>query len=228
MFIWATRTASVLTARALFYIGLFLFVVVLQVAITSGLRSAGWSPALSLLVSGAVVLGVVLGANYAAEELRGRRAAAREALARVLNLPEGPCCVVWKSGEGESAMPWALTAPLRVPYPALAKRTGVEGVAVVDFEIGADGVPKHIACVDAWPADIFYQAAATALRQARFEMKPGATARFGASFQMPFVFRIAGAAKLTERGRRALPHRPVVIAAVRAAEKAAERLARRA
>lgn len=228
MFIWATRTASVLTARALFYIGLFLFVVVLQVAITSALRSAGWSPALALLVSGAVVLAVVLGANYGAEVLRRRRAQAREALARALKLPDGPCCVVWATGEGESAMPWTLTEPLRVPYPALPKRMGVEGVAIVDFEIGVDGAPKHIGCIDAWPSDIFYEAAATALRNARFVVKPGATARFGTSFRMPFVFRIAGAAKLKDRGRRALPHRPVMFAAVRAAEKAAERLARRA
>jgi len=223
MFVWATRTASVLTARALFYVGLFLFVVVLQVAITSALRSAGWSPPMALLASGAVVLAVVLGANHGAEVLRRQRAQAREALARALKLPDGPCCVVWASGEGESAMPWSLTAPLRVPYPALPKRMGVEGVAIVDFEIGVDGAPKHIACVDAWPADIFFEAAATSLRQARFVVKPGATARFGTSFRMPFVFRIAGAAKLKDRGKRALPHRPVMIAAVKAAEKLARR-----
>lgn len=125
-------------------------------------------------------------------------------------------------------MPWDLVAPLRAPYPQLPQRLGIEGYAIVDFEIGADGAPKHIACVDAWPTDLFFEAAATALRQARFAVKPGERARFGASYRMPFVFRISGAAKLQDRGRRALPHRPFVIGAVRAAEWAAERIARRA
>lgn len=231
MFIWATRTASVYAARALFYVGLFLFVVALQVGVTTSLRGFGWSAGLSLLVSGAVVLGVVLGANYAAERYRRRREAEREAERARLGLPDGPCCVVWGKGEGggeEAQMPWDLVVPLRAPYPKLPQRLGVEGVAIVDFEIGADGAPRHVACVHAWPSDIFFDAAAAALKEARFAIKPGENARFGTSYRMPFVFRIAGAAKIRESGRRALPHRPFVIGAVKAAEWAADRIARRA
>lgn len=231
MFVWATRTASVYAARAFFYVGLFLFVVALQVGITTSLRGMGWGAGLSLLVSGSVVLAVVLGANYAAERYRKRRAAWREAERQRLGLPDGPCCVVWSKAAGggeEAPMPWDLLAPLRAPYPKLPQRLGVEGVAIVDFEIGVDGAPKHVACVHAWPSDIFFDAASAALKEARFAIKPGETARFGTSYRMPFVFRIAGAAKLRDAGRRALPHRPFVIGAVKAAEWAADRMARRA
>lgn len=235
MFVWATRTASAFALRALFYVGLFLFVVALHVGVTTSLRAFGWNGGASLFVSGVIVLVVVLGANFIAGRLHARRAAAHEAERARLGLPDGPCCVVWRAaapGQEAAAMPWDLTAPLRAAYPPLAKRFGIEGVAIVDFEIGADGAPRHIACIDAWPSDIFYDAAAAALRQAHFVVRPGETARFGASYRMPFVFRIAGAAHLKEAGRRALPHRPFVLGAVKAAELAAgwaaERIAKRA
>lgn len=223
MFVWATRQASILTLRALFYVSLFTFVVLLQIAATSAFRSMGWAPGPSIAVAGALVLAVVLSANYGAEIVRRRRAAARERERGALKLPDGPCCVVWKPGQGEAAMPWELTAPLRAPYPKLARRFGIEGVAVVDFEIGADGAPKHIACVDAWPSDVFYQAAATALAASRFVQKPGASPRFGTSFRMPFVFRIEGAARLKDRGKRALPHRPALFAAAKAVDQLRKR-----
>jgi TonB family protein len=91
-------------------------------------------------------------------------------------------------------MPWTLSAPLRARYPALARRLGVEGVAVVDFEINAQGGAKTIQCVEAWPSDVFYAAAREALERARFEPREDQHVRFGASYRMPFVFRIAGAA----------------------------------
>lgn len=224
MFVWATRAVSVLGLRALFYVSLFLAVVVLQVAATSGLRALGLSPGMSLSISGFLVLGVVLTANYGAGILIKRRAAAREAERRAMKLPDGPCCVVWKSGgEGEAPMPWDLVGALRAPYPPLARRLGVEGVAIVDFEIGADGAPRHIHCVDAWPSDVFFEAAAAGLRACHFTPKPGAKARFGASYRMPFVFRISGAARLKDQGRKALPHRPALIAAARAVEQLRKR-----
>lgn len=226
MFVWATRTLSVFALRGLFYLGLFLAVVVLHIAVTSALRAEGWNPGAALAVSGGLVLATVLGGNYAAGELRRRRAISREVARLALGLPEGPCCVVWRAKDDAktSAMPWDLATPLRAPYPPLARRLGVEGVAVVDFEIGADGAPKNIHCIDAWPSDVFFHAAAAALREARFTIKPGRKARFGRSFRMPFVFRIAGAARLKDKGRRALPHRPVVIAAMRAAERLRDNL----
>lgn len=220
MFVWATRQASVLTLRALFYVGLFVSVVLLHVAVTSALRAGGWPGGPALAVSGVLVLVLVLSANYLADRAIKRRAAAREAERVALGLPDGPCCVVWRQGSaGEAAMPWDLERPLRAPYPKLAKRFGVEGVAVVDFEIGVDGAAKHIHCVDAWPSDAFFTAAAHALGQAKFIAKPDRAPRFGASYRMPFVFRIAGAAKLKDRGRKALPHRPVLFAAARAVEQ---------
>ncbi len=231
MFVWATRAASAWIARAAFYVGLFLFVVVLQVAVTSALRAAGWEAGPALVASGAVVLGFVLAVNFGVSRVLAQRAGAREEARKRLGLPDGPCCVIWRAGggeEGEDAMPWSLAAPLRTPYPALARQCGVEGVALVDFEIGADGAARHIACIEAWPTDQFFDSAAAALREARFVLKPGAKPRFGASYRMPFVFRIAGAARLKDQGQRALPHRPLMIAAVRAAEKAAGQLAKRA
>ncbi len=224
MFVWATRRASIITLRALFYVSLFFAVVVLQVAGVTTLRGMGWNGGLSLTVSGALVLALVLAANYGAEQVRKRRAAAREAERARLGLPEGPACVVWRAGAGdEEAMPWTPLAPLRAPYPPLARRLGVEGVAVVDFEIGADGAPRHIHCVDSWPSEVFFEAAQLALKDARFEEKPGKKARFGVSYRMPFVFRIAGFAQIKEHGRRALPHRPALFAAARAVEQLAKR-----
>jgi hypothetical protein len=66
---------------------------------------------------------------------------------------------------------------------------------------------------------VFFEAAREALVHARFQPKPDARVRFGASYRVPFVFRIAGATKLVERGRRARPLRPVADAARQAVEK---------
>jgi TonB family protein len=219
MLIWATRAFYGLTLRALFYGGLFLIVVMAQVGVTSALRSLGWNGGMSLLASGGVVLAIVLIGVQLGEVIGEKRAAARE-LERVRqNLPIGPCCVVWKAGDGEADMPWDIVDSLRAPYPKLARRIGVEGYAVVHFEISAEGRAKNIHCLDAWPSDVFYTAAKQALEEAQFVPKPGAQLRFGVGYHMPFVFRIAGAARLKDRGRKARPHRPALRAAVAAVEK---------
>lgn len=219
MLVWATRTVSALLLRALFYSGLFGAVAIVHVAVTSGLRSAGWSAGVSLFVSGAAVLGAVLVLVNIADYVRERRAAAREIERMRQGLPGGPCCVVWRAGEGGAEMPWDLIGPLRARYPALARRLGVEGVAVVDFEINSEGAAKNIHCLYAWPSDVFFEAAREGLAQARFQPKTGAQPRFGASFRMPFVFRIAGAARLKDSGLRARALRPVLKAASVAVEK---------
>jgi TonB family protein len=116
-------------------------------------------------------------------------------------------------------MPWQLAGPLRARYPKLARRLGVEGVAVVEFEVGAGGVVKNAHCIYAWPSDVFFEAAREALLRARFEPKPDVHVRFGASYRMPFVFRISGASRLSDRGVRARPLRPALAAARSAVEK---------
>lgn len=220
MLIWATRTFSALTLRAAFYGGLFLIVAIAQVGVTSSLKALGWNGGLALAVSGAVVLGIVLVGVQLGEWIGERRAAAREIERMRLGLPGGPCCVVFRAGEGgEADMPWSLVGHLRAAYPKLARRLGVEGFAVVDFEISAEGAPKNIHCVDAWPSDVFYDAAKAALLEAKFEPKEGVKPRFGASYRMPFVFRIAGAARLKERGHRARPARPKLKAVAQTVEK---------
>ena len=209
MLVRTTRTVSALTLRALFYAGLFVVVALVHVAITTALRSAGWAGGAALLASGAVVLGVVLVLVNAADFLAERRAAARE-LERVRQgLPSGPCCVIWSSaaGEAEEAMPWRPVGALRARYPETARRLGVEGVALLEFEINAQGKAKGIHCRDVWPSDVFYHAAREALERAQFEPKGDVHVRFGASFRTPFVFRIAGAAGRRDRGLRARrPH----------------------
>lgn len=219
MLIWATRAFYGLTLRALFYGGLFLIVVLAHVGVTSGLRTLGWNGGLSLAVSGAVVLAIVLIGVQLGEFIGEKRAAARE-LQRVReNLPIGPCCVVWRAAEGEADMPWDIVDALRAPYPKLARRLGVEGFAVVHFEISTEGRAKNIHCLDAWPSDVFFLAAKQALEEAQFVAKPEAQVRFGVGYNMPFVFRIAGAARLKDRGRKARPHRPALRAAVAAVDK---------
>lgn len=206
MLVRATRTLSALTMRALFYGALFLVVVILHMAITGALRQLGWSGGVALLVSGAAVLALVLALVNAADWVRERRDAAREIARMRQGLPGGPCCVVWRPAEGdpgESNMPWRLAEPMRARFPPLARRLGVEGVAILEFEMSAEGRAKNIHCVYAWPSDVFYAAAREGLAHARFEPKPEAHVRFGVSYHMPFVFRIAGAARLTETGLRA-------------------------
>jgi len=223
MLVSATRTVSALTLRALFYAGLFVVVVIVHLSLTGILRAQGWAPNFSLFASGAVVLGLVLLIVNLADLLREKRAARLEILRMRQGLPGGPCCVVWKTGDAyephEDTMPWQLAGPLRARYPKLARRLGVEGVAVVDFEVGAGGVVKNAHCVYAWPSDVFFEAAREALLRSKFEPKPDMHVRFGASYRMPFVFRIAGASRLSDRGVRAKPLRPALNAAQDAVEK---------
>lgn len=223
MLVSATRTLSALTSRALFYAGLFLVVVVVHVALTTALRQHGWNGGASLFASGGVVLGLVLLLVNGADWAREKRAQWREMERMRQGLPIGPCCVVWKNaesaGEGGDEMPWEVVGHLRARYPQLARRLGVEGVAVAEFEVNAQGEAKNVHCVYAWPSDVFFEAAREALAHARFTPKPDVHPRFGTSFRMPFVFRISGAAKLKERGRHARTLRPTLRAAQQAVDK---------
>jgi len=225
MLVWAKRTVSVLTTRALVYGGLFIFVVLMHLALTGALREQGLNGGLSLFVSGAAVLGFVLVMFNLLERLREWRANRREMERVRQRLPGGPICVVWRAPEtvaaddDDDAMPWDVIGPLKARYPKLARRLGVEGVAIAAFEVSADGRAKNIHCVDAWPSDIFYEAAREALQHARFQPKYDVHVRYGASYRMPFVFRIDGAAKLKDRGRHARKLRPSLEAAAQAVEK---------
>lgn len=193
MLIQATRTISAFTLRVLFYLGLFIAVVLVHMAVTSGLARAGWPSGLSLFGSGALVLATVLFAINFSDLLREQRAAAQERGRRRQGLPEGPCCVIWRGDiepEQSDAMPWEPAEPLRLRYPRLAARLRIEGLAVVEFEIGADGAAKNLQCLEAWPSEVFFDAAREALRSARFQPKFDMHVRFGAAYRMPFVFRI--------------------------------------
>lgn len=223
MLVRATRTASALTVRALFYAGLFFVVVAAHLALTSALRELGWNSGAALTTSGAAVLAFVLIAVNVADWIGARLADHREMQRLKQRLPSGPCCVVWRTAEGagerDDGMPWETVGPVRARFPKLARRLGVEGVAIVDFEVGANGRAKNINCVDAWPSDVFYEAAREALVHARFQPKYDEHVRFGASYKMPFVFRISGATKLRDRGQRARPLRPTLHAAQAAVER---------
>lgn len=212
MLVSATRTLSALTVRAVFYAALFVIVALVHVAITSALRTSGWAGGAALFVSGGAVLGVVLVLVNLADFIGERRAAGRE-LERVRQkLPNGPCCVVWREGQGgDGEMPWRPATPIRARYPKLARRLGVEGVVIVEFEVSAQGVAKNIGCVDSWPSDVFFLAARDALSQVRFEPSGDEHVRFGESFRMPFVFRIAGARRLKRSGRRARSGRSAAV-----------------
>jgi len=224
MLVQATRTVSTWTARALFYVGLFIVVVVTHLALTGALRAQGWSGGASLFASGAGVLALVIVLVNLADWLRQKRADWRERARVKQGLPDGPCCVVWRPGvnatdEDETAMPWEVAGPLRARYPRLARRLGVEGVAVVDFEVGAGGRVKNVHCVYAWPSDVFYDAAREAMLRTKFEPRGDRHVRFGASYKMPFLFRISGASKVNHRGRQARKLRPALQAAADAVEK---------
>lgn len=226
MLVRATRTLSTLTLRALFYGALFVVVVIVHLALTSALRAQEWEPSASLFASGAVVLAIVLIAVNVVDWIRERRAAHRERVCGEQGLPGGPICIVWNAPEApenaepaDDGMPWEVVGPLRARYPKLARRLGVEGVAIVSFEVSVEGKAKSIHCVDAWPSDVFYEAAREALQHACFQPKHDVHVRYGASYRMPFVFRIAGAANLRERGRRARELRPAIAAAQQAVEK---------
>lgn len=201
----ATKAISNFTGRVLFLGGLFLFVILAQGAIVSALRGLNIAGGPALLISGAVILPAVLIA--AAIARASARAAARrlDAQREAAGLPDAACCVVLRPQQASQAeFPWELQGDVRAAYPKLAKRLGIEGYALVDFEIGADGAAKNLHCIDVWPAPMFYDAAAEALRAARFGLRPGAAARFGPSYRIPFVFRIRGAARVRDKGRSAI------------------------
>lgn len=196
-----------------------------HLGLTAALRAEGWPSGMSLFASGAGVLLLVVVLVNSADWLRQQRVEWRERKRVKQGLPEGPCCVVWRTGvsaeadEDEGAMPWEVIGPLRARYPRLARRLGVEGVAVVDFEVAAGGRVKNVHCVYAWPSDVFYEAAREAMLRVRFEPKGDRHVRFGASYKMPFVFRISGAAKVKQAGRRARQLRPTLQAAADAVGK---------
>jgi TonB family protein len=231
MLVRTTRTLSTLTLRALFYGALFGVVVIAHLALSGMLRSEGWSSSLALLVSGGAVLVLVILVSNGAGWVRDRLLERREIERVKQRLPSGPCCVIWRAPETKArnileaidqedneGMPWEPVGALRARYPRLARRLGVEGIAVVAFEVGADGRAKNIHCIDAWPSDVFYDAAREALEHARFQPKGDVHVRFGASYKMPFVFRIAGASKTRDAGRRAKQLRPTLAAAQQAVE----------
>ncbi|MGE0044602.1 MAG: TonB family protein [Hyphomonadaceae bacterium] len=227
MLVWATRRLPQAVARALILAGLFVLVVVLQTGFTSGLRAAGLPAGLALGLSGLLVLSVVLLINWRLQAAARARAEALEEARSAQGLPDGPCCVVWRGQSGEVTgafdMPWTARDDFRIIYPQAAKALGIEGVAIVEFEISADGRAKNLACTDVWPSDVFYRAAAAALGEARFELKWGADARFGATYRIPFVFRIAGAAGIKDAGAKARPKRPILEAAAGAVERMRQR-----
>ncbi len=221
MLVRATRTLSTWVLRALLYAALFLVVVIVHVGLTSALRQRGWNGSLSLLASGAIVLGIVLllvqGASWLQHWLHQRREAARLRL----KLPAGPTCLVWTpqpEADGAPSMPWETIGPMRARYPPLPQRLGIEGYAIAEFEISAQGRAKNIHLVDAWPSDIFFVSAREALLNARFQPSLDEHVRYGASYRMPFVFRLNGTSRLTEKGARAKTLRPLFHAIVRLVE----------
>jgi len=166
------------------------------------LRNAGMEGGPALLISGAATFGAVVGGFWLFRLWQAFDYRRADAERERLGLPVGPCCIIWRGEEG-AEMPWSLDHPVRAHFPKIARRFGIEGVAVVEFDIAPEGQVKNIHCIDAWPADIFYDAAKAALKDARFVVRPGERPRFGPSYRMPFVFRIQGAARVTDRGRRA-------------------------
>lgn len=230
MLIRTTRTLSTWAMRALFYAVLFAVVVLSHLAITTLLLAQGWGGGVAMLIAGAIVLVFVIVVFSAGEWLRDRLRERQEMQRVKQRLPSGPCCVVWRAPEEKtvrqlldeeesehSDMPWDVVGPLRARYPKLARRLGVEGIAIAEFEVGADGRAKNINCVDAWPSDVFYDAAREALLHAKFQPKD-VHVRYGASYKMPFVFRISGASKARDAGRRARTLRPTLVAAQQAVE----------
>ena len=196
------RRVSAVAARALFLSGLFVVVVLAQVTLTTVFMAFGLGGGQALLASGGVISVIVAITVFILNRRWRGRLAALEAARERLGLPEGPCCVVWR-GSADVSMPWLLATPIVARFPDAARRLGIEGFAILDFEIGVDGAPRTINCVDVWPAPVFSEAATEALAAARFTPAPGFTPRFGVSYQVPFVFRIRGAAAVRDRGAHA-------------------------
>lgn len=224
MLVRATRTLSTWILRALFYAALFLVVVIMHVALTTALRQHGLNGSLSLLLSGAAVLVVVLVLVQLSAWLRQWLYERRELTRVRLKLPVGPTCLIWRPNpdqDAAAAMPWEVIGPMLARYPGLPRRLGIEGYAIAEFEVSAEGRAKNIHLVDAWPSDIFFTSAKEALQHARFQPSLDEHVRYGASYKMPFVFRLAGASKLTERGARTKTLRPILHAMQRLAENVA-------
>jgi TonB family protein len=216
MLVRATRALSTWVLRALFYAGLFLVVVVVHVALTTALRQHGWSGGLSLLASGAAVLVLVLALVHGADWLRQWRREQREVQRLRLKLPSGPTCLIWKpDASGASSMPWEVIGPMRARYPRLPRLLEIEGYAIAEFEVNAEGRAKNIHLVDAWPSDVFFVSAKEALEHARFQPSLDEHVRYGVSYRMPFVFRLKGTSQLSERGAHAKTLRPILHAAQR-------------
>ncbi len=201
IFVWAAQKLWPLILRTTFFILLFIGVVVLQGAVVTGLRAAGWSPGAALSLSGVVVLAMVLAVHFAVRFLRQREEKRLDQQRQALGLPHGPCCVVWTPGPQEQ-IPWDVDGQFQLNYPPAAQQLKVEGVAVVEFQVGPDGLAKNIHCVDVWPAPVFYDAAVTAIRAARFKPATERGPRFGPSYRVPFVFRIRGASRRPDAGHR--------------------------
>lgn len=198
----ATRRALNLTVAGATLAGVFVGVLVLQGAVMGALRNAGMAGGMALFVSGGIAFAVIVGGfGLWNAWLAVDRARAEDERDR-LQLPEGPCCVVWRGGD-EAEMPWALATPIHAQFPKIARRFGIEGFAILDFNITPEGRVTNIHCLDVWPSPIFYAAAKDALKDARFVVREGARPRFGPSYRMPFVFRIQGSARVTDRGRMA-------------------------
>ena len=228
MLVRATRTLSTWILRALFYAALFLVVVNVHLGLTTALRERGLNGSLSLLISGALVLLVVVLLVQAAAWLRHLLREQRELTRARLKLPVGPTCLIWQPNSEQaqtSPMPWDTVGPMRARYPGLARRLGIEGYAIAEFEVGANGRAKNIHLVDAWPSDIFFKSAKEALQQARFQPSLDEHVRYGASYRMPFVFRLPGSSKLVETGARARTLRPIWHATQRLVENVSARAA---
>lgn len=218
LMVTAARIAWTLIFRGIFYLGLFITVVMVQVGLTTGLRAAGVQAGLALLISGVAVLGAVTAALWLFNAARELRQGWLSRQAVKVGLPPGPCCVIWR-GDRAIDMPWDFARPIRAIYPPIARRLGVEGYALVEFEVGADGRARSVHCVDVWPSPLFYDAARDALSTAAFEPADGALPRFGASYRLPFVFRIRGAARVSDAALAARQARPGLERAVRAFTK---------
>jgi TonB family protein len=219
MLVRATSALSTWVLRALFYAALFIVVVIVHVALTTALRQHGWSPSLSLLLSGLAVLVLVVSLVQVAAWSRQWLREQRELTRKRLKLPVGPTCVIWRpASETLAPIPWDVIGAMRARYPGLPRRLGIEGYAVAEFEVSAEGRAKNIHLVDAWPSDIFFTAAKEALLHARFQPSCDEHVRFGASYRMPFVFRLAGASRLIEKGARAKTLRPILHATERLVE----------
>lgn len=206
MLIWATKTLPAAVGRALFLTALFAMAAVLQMLGTSLLRGAGFGPGVALLLAGGGVLSFVLAVQGLVQLGKILWQNRLDRLRRAAGLPDGPYCIVWRpKGDQHTDMPWEVEGVVKPIYPKLARQLGVEGLAIIDFEMTTGGKAKNLHPVDCWPAQIFYDAAAEALRRAHFNLKSGEAPRLGKFYRMPFVFRIDG---VVSADRVAAPAKP--------------------